>query len=261
MIQYFLTLPTILICLFVITVSSAISIFALTIIRKKFNWETLTENHEFGGFLFNALGLIYAVLVAFVVYATWDEYENASSICSEEANTLQDLYLNSEGLPAQYRETIKSKVTEYLQAVIEKDWPLLGKEEANPESRNLLLEIGKVYMSMDTLNDDKEKAVFTQSLERLDQAMDYRRLRILSAQSHIPSIIWAVLLFGGLTSVAFSLFFFTKSFAVQATMTTLFVTTNVIILLLILFLDYPFTGDLKISPEPYIQILNYLKSP
>lgn len=247
--------------LLTVSLSFGVSAIALLFIRKKFKEESLSENHEFGGFLFNALGLIYAVLVAFVVFATWEEHNSAKDYCDKEANMLQDLYLNSEGLPEEHQEQIKEKVKEYLKAVIDEDWPLLAIDSANSKSRKILLELGNIYMKMDTLNDDKQKIIFSQSVGRLDEAMDYRRLRILSSQNHIPEIIWAVIIFGAITSIGFSLFFITKSFAVQLTMTALFILTNVFIILLILYLDHPFTGDLKILPDAYEQILFYLENP
>ena len=83
---------------------------------------------------------------------------------------------------------------------------------------------------------------------------------MLSAQSHIPVIIWTVILIGALTSVGFSLFFGTRSFIIQAAMTSLFAMTNAIVILMIIALDHPSTGDIKISTEAYEQVLLYLKS-
>lgn len=260
MIENFLSLPTFLMCTVAIVTGAGISIVALLIIRKKLNWESFQENHEVGGFLFNALGLIYAVLIAFVVYATWEDYNSAKVYCENEANVLQDLFLDSEGLPESSRLPIKEKIIEYMRSVIEQDWPLLSVEEANPESREILVELFGLYTGMDSLNTEKQKIYFAESLGKLNQIAEFRRLRILSSQNHIPAVIWTVIVIGSLTSIGFSLFFGTRSLAVQASMTSLFAMTNAIVLLMILALDHPFTGDIGISPDSYEQILNYLLS-
>jgi hypothetical protein len=259
MLNYFLNLPIFTMCVIIILFSAVFSLIALLIIRKKLNPESIQENHEVGGFLFNALGLIYAVLVAFVVFATWDDYEAAQVNCDNEANTLQDIFLNSEGLPPSHQQGIKEKVVEYMESVINEDWPLLSEDKENEKSRLILLDMWKIYMSMDTLEDQKQSIFLTESLNRLNELTDYRRLRILSSQNHIPTIIWTVIIAGALTSVLFSLFFITKSFVAHVTMTSLFVMTNAIIMLLILNLDHPFTGDSKIKPEAFEQVLSYLK--
>lgn len=255
MLNSFLNLPAFIMILAAILISSSVSFIALLIIRKKVDWESFKENHEVGGFLFNALGLIYAVLIAFVVYASWQEYNSAQSICDKEANLMQDLYLNSDGLPEQFRTEIKENVILYLRKVINDDWPLLDDDQRNPESRKILLDLWNIYVNMDSLETEKEKIFYAESVSRLDEVTQYRRLRILSGQNHIPVVIWTVILIGALTSVGFSLFFGTKNLKVQAAMTSLFALTNAIIIVLILNLDHPFTGDIKIKPEPYEEVL------
>ncbi|MBP9192047.1 MAG: DUF4239 domain-containing protein [Ignavibacteria bacterium] len=255
MLNSFLNLPVFIMILAAILISSSISFIALLIVRRKVDWESFRENHEVGGFLFNALGLIYAVLIAFVVYASWQEYNSAQAICDKEANLMQDLYLNSDGLPEQYRREIKENVILYLRKVIDVDWPLLDEDKRNPGTRKVLLDLWNVYVSMDSLKTEKEKMFYAESVSRLDEVTQYRRLRILSGQNHIPVVIWTVILIGALTSVGFSLFFGTRNFKVQAAMTSLFALTNAIIIVLILNLDHPFTGSIKIKPVPYEEVL------
>ncbi len=260
MIHDFLNLPTFLMCAIAMLLSAGISVLALIIIRKKSDWETFRDNHEVGGFLFNGLGLIYAVLIAFVVYATWGDYNSAQDNCDQEANMMQDLFLNSEALPAQLQNPIREKILEYLTRVINEDWPLLSVGLDNPSSKKSLIELWRIYMGMTGFENEKQKIVFEESVTRLNNVTDFRRMRILSSQSHIPAIIWAVIIIGALTSIGFSLFFGTKSLVVQATMTSLFAMTNAVILVLILALDHPFTGDIRIRSIPYESIYYFLKN-
>lgn len=260
MINFVLSLPSFLMISLAIIVSATFSVASLYVLRKRLHWETFKENHEVGGFLFNALGLIYAVLIAFVVYATWEDYNSAREYCDNEADVLQSLYLNTEGLPEQNKPVLREKILEYMKIVIEEDWPLLAKGEDNPKSRHKLIEIWNAYNDIDSLNTDKEQIFFSESLDKLNSVSEYRRQRILSCQNHIPVVVWTVIIIGALTSIGFSLFFGTRSFAIQATMTTLFAMTNIIVILMILALDHPFTGDIKISTEAYEQVIMYLKN-
>ena len=260
MLYDFLNLPTFLLCLITIVVSAGLSIAALFIIRKNLSWESFKENHEVGGYLFNALGLIYAVLIAFVVYATWGDYNESSSVCDKEADVIQSLYLDCEGLPEYAEAGMKKDIFEYLEMIIKDDWPLLVRGETNPHSREKLLSIWKRFNNIENLNTEKEKIFYGEVLNKLNDITELRRQRILSAQNHIPAVIWTVILIGALTSIGFSLFFGTKSHLIQAAMTSLFAITNAIVILLILALDHPFTGDIGISSDVYEQILIYLKS-
>ena len=256
----FLSLPTSLMCLITIVISVGLSVGVLIIRRRRIHWESFKDNHEVGGFLFNALGLIYAVLVAFVVYATWSDYEASGSVCDREADIIQNLYLDCSGLPPESQAEIKKDILEYLEMIVKDDWPLLAHGKVNPVSREKLIEIWKNFNNINNLGIEKQKIYFGEALNKLNDITELRRLRILSAQSHIPVIIWTVILIGALTSVGFSLFFGTRSFIIQAAMTSLFAMTNAIVILMIIALDHPFTGDIKISTEAYEQVLLYLKS-
>lgn len=256
----FLSLPTYLMCLITIVISVGLSVGVLIIRRRRIHWESFKDNHEVGGFLFNALGLIYAVLVAFVVYATWSDYEASGSVCDREADIIQNLYLDCSGLPPESQAEIKKDILEYLEMIVKDDWPLLAHGKVNPVSREKLIEIWKNFNNINDLGIEKQKIYFGEALNKLNDITELRRLRILSAQSHIPVIIWTVILIGALTSVGFSLFFGTRSFIIQAAMTSLFAMTNAIVILMIIALDHPFTGDIKISTEAYEQVLLYLKS-
>ncbi len=199
------------------------------------------------------------MLIAFVVFATWDDYDKAKINSDTEANTIHDLFLNSHGLPEEFQPQIKAKILEYLNEVIEDEWDSLAVGKANHQSKEILVDLWKIYMDMDSLHNDKQKAIFAESISKLNDITDARRMRILDSQNHIPDIIWIVIIFGALTSVGFSLFFGTKSFAIQVTMTSLFTITNVIIILMILNLDNPFSGDAKITPEPFEYVQKYIK--
>lgn len=259
MIYNFLNLPTFLLYLITILLSAGASVIALLIIRKNLSWESFKENHEVGGFLFNALGLIYAVLLAFVVYATWNDYNESTGVVDKEADVLQSLYFDSEGLPDENKEIIKEDIIQYIEMIINEDWPLLAKGETNPRSKEKLIELWKNYNKINLVT-DKQIAFFGESLNKLNDVTELRRLRILSSQNHIPGIIWAVILIGAITSVGFSLFFGTKNLVIQATMTSLFAMTNAIVIIMILALDHPFTGDIKISSDAFQQILIYLNN-
>lgn len=261
MLNSFLELPVFLVFLITVIIGTGFSFLALMLIRRHFDWESFKENHEVGGFLFNALGLIYAALIAFVVFATWEEYNDSLENFEMEANMLQGLYLLSKGLPEEYQPVLKSEILAYIEDVKNNDWPLLDQGMENPSSGERLLKIWKIYESMDEQMDEKQYILLQESIYRLNDLTDYRRLRILSSQELIPAMMWAVLLVGAMTSIGFSLFFGTKSFLLQAAMTSLFVITNILIILLILNLDNPFSGDVKIQPDAFRDIVKFIENP
>ncbi|MEO6694922.1 MAG: hypothetical protein ABIY50_00645 [Ignavibacteria bacterium] len=259
MLNNFLNLPTFFLCLIAVSISAALSIVAIIIIRKKFDWQFFKSNHEVAGFLFNALGLIYAVLVAFVVYSAWTDYDEAKHFADEEANQVHDLFLLSKGLPQQYHKPISENLLDYLTLVINTEWPLMNKGKSDIQSTETLVDLWSIYTNIKDLKTSEQNVLFAESLRKLNQLTDYRRLRILSSQDHTPAIIWTVIIIGALTSIGFSFFFGVKNMTVQILMTGLFAMTNALILLLVLVLDHPFSGDDKITSEAFEYVMEYIK--
>lgn len=71
--QFLVNLPGGISFLIVSVITTAAALTGLRLVRKKYSTEVLKENHEVAAIIFNAFGLLYAVLVAFccVRYVEW----------------------------------------------------------------------------------------------------------------------------------------------------------------------------------------------
>src|SRR5215208_150217 len=57
------------------------------------------RHNDVAGFIYAALGVIYAVLLALVVIAVWEEYQAASETVEQEANAVAEIYWLANRLP------------------------------------------------------------------------------------------------------------------------------------------------------------------
>ena len=57
------------------------------------------QHNDVAGFIYAALGVIYAVLMALVVIAVWEEYGAASDTVEQEANAAADIFWLADQLP------------------------------------------------------------------------------------------------------------------------------------------------------------------
>ena len=64
----------------------------------------------------------------------------------------------------------------------------------------------------------------------------------------------------GIITVIFSFFFGSENLKAQLIMTTLLAVLIVLILFTILIMDFPFSGDMAVSPDAFKQVLLYLKN-
>lgn len=254
-----LSLPVFVSMMLVAALSSLISVAVLRLIRKRLAWEHQKENHEVAGFLFNALGLIYAVIVAFVIFISWTEYKDALNHCEKEADHLRIVYRNSKAFDQETQNRIKESVARYAELVVNEEWPLLGDGIASDKAKSVLVELWNIHIKMNGLDSPAKQIVLQSSMDNLSQSAEARMMRIAVSKKHVPSAVWIVILTGALTSVGFSLFFGTRDFRIQASLTSLFAMTNAIIMLLIFLLDHPFSGSAGIRPGIFIELLEYIK--
>ena len=94
------------------------------------------------------------------------------------------------------------------------------------------------------------KELYAESLKRLDNLTQHRRLRIFAGNNAVPPVIWLVLLVAGAITVSYALFFGMENIKAQYMITAALTVTITLILFLIYFLDHPFTGTSKVSAEP-----------
>src|SRR5213075_3510142 len=97
--QFLLKLPPPISFFIVSTITTLFGLAGLYLVRKRYSAEVLKENHEVAAIIFNAFGLFYGVMVAFVVFVTWGGYSDATKSLQMEANDADDIFHSAEAFP------------------------------------------------------------------------------------------------------------------------------------------------------------------
>jgi len=239
-------------------ISISVSYFGIRLVRKRYSADMLRENHEAGGFIFNAFGLIYAVLIAFVVFVTWTEYDGSLKNVDSEASELADLINDSKAFPEDQRVQALQLIEEYMGNVKDDEWPLLSDGQVSEKARSSFHRLWDLYTSVDAAK-LKNMPLYQESLKHLNDLSEKRRTRIFDSRNDIPGVIWAVLLLGGILMVVYTFFFSMKKLAAQFLMTAALASIVTIILYMIYILDHPFVGYTKITTESFEYVLVLLK--
>src|SRR3712207_5155460 len=71
----------------------------LTVVQRLVPATIRKEHNEVAGFIYAVLGVIYAVLLALVVIAVWEEYGRARVTVEGEANALAEIFWLAHRLP------------------------------------------------------------------------------------------------------------------------------------------------------------------
>jgi uncharacterized membrane protein (UPF0136 family) len=251
-------MQTLLLGVTIIGMSILLAHVGLRLVRRKVPLPVLETQHEVAGFIIGVLGAIYAVLLAFVVVVVWNQFEDAKSTVEKEANQLHDLSRIAQGFSNPMQQQMVGGLKLYAQAVVDDEWNTMSEGKASAKAQAAMENLWQIYRQVEPQT-NRENALYGESLDRLSDVSDSRRLRIFASRDDIPIIIQVLLWMGGLITIAFTYFFGVKSVRSQALMTMALSGEIAFILFLVVALDNPFHGYLRVSPEPMQTVLEMMK--
>jgi Protein of unknown function (DUF4239) len=239
--------------LLVVGATVGLAIGGMLLVRRSVTLSTLESHNEVAGFIYSVVGVVYAVLLAFIAIVVWQQHTTVQTQVEQEAIELGDLYRNAQVFPEEVRTRLQNQIRAYSRIVVEKEWPAMAKGETSADAWAALNQLWRVYQQLEPRN-DYESVWYSKSLDRLDQVGDYRRLRLLSNRAAVPVLMWVVLLATGVITIGFSFFFGTQNSSAQALMIAALSATIALVLFLIWALNHPFAGLVRVEPAAFHQL-------
>jgi len=128
------------------------------LVRRYVALDRLTINNEIAGFKFATVGVLYAVLLAFVIIVVWEKFSAAEANVVHEAGAAENLYRLSQGLGDFSGADLRKTMATYLKAAISDDWPAMDKGTvgAGGPAKQAL---DAIYRMLSIVNDQRNRAV------------------------------------------------------------------------------------------------------
>jgi hypothetical protein len=223
---------------------------------------TRQEHNDVAGFIYAALGVIYAVLLALVVIAAWEEYGAASDTVEREANAVADIYWLADQLPEDRGTHVQELVRSYAEEVVHKEWPLMEEGRAPSMTQkegslggwSLIDDIRHAIQGFEARTKSEEQ-LYAEGLDQVDALSDARRMRLVAAEEGVPGILWSVLVVGGIAAVGFTYLFGLESTWAHRLMVVTLAAVIGLVLFTVGAMEYPFSGDARIGPGAFELIL------
>jgi hypothetical protein len=218
------------------------------IISRIFPQQIRLEHNDLAGFILAVIGVVYAVLLAFVAVSVWERFEAAETRTYDEASSLSLVYRDADDFP-QARE-IRAGLRAYVKLVAEEEWPAMARGKQSAQADALIETIDAMIRHLD-VKTMKEVDVHQQMLVAMDQALRDRDTRLTMSATGINAIMWMVLLLGAVVTVAFTYLFGYKHGPMRSVMSGSLGLLIGLVLFLTVSLDYPFRGGITIGPEAF----------
>ncbi|CAN5915880.1 hypothetical protein BH11MYX3_BH11MYX3_46200 [soil metagenome] len=236
--------------------ASIVSAIGLLMFRAVAPIDTLRPaSGELGNYL-QTVGGIYAVLLAFVVFVVWNQYDQARGHIDRESTALIDLHRTASGLPIVTRNEIQAGLRAYVSAVLHDEWPAMrGHDEATISRVGERLD--RVWLAIHRCvpTSECQHTIYSEVLSRFNDLTDVRTSRLTSSRQRIP-LPMKILLYAGAVIMVGSMYLMVfDPLWVHLTATAALSGAIAHILFLIVDLDDPFSGRYTMAGDPYRRAL------
>jgi Protein of unknown function (DUF4239) len=233
----------------IVAAAAAAAVGLMYQVRRRSTVDHFFIEIERGAGIFAFLGTAFAVILAFVVLAAFQSFNDAKSGAEEEATTVVQLSRTAEFFPPAQRDPIEGVLICYGRAVIHEEWPAMKEGQRSPVVQTW---VNRFQGGLKQLNPHTpaEEAAFLQLLDQQDQRTDARRTRLSEANRALPAPVWFFLGLGAFVTIGFALFFADRRehFIVQGSLIAAIAALVVSGLMLVWFLDHPYenrSGSIK----------------
>src|SRR5215218_10129379 len=124
--------PTIAV-VFIVLMAVLVSLIGLVLVRRLAPIDELAQHTDVAGYVYAVVGVIYAVVLALVVIAAWEEYRDAREAVADEASAVLNLARAANGWPAGDRDEVESALAAYARQVGDGEWPAMGRGDFCPK--------------------------------------------------------------------------------------------------------------------------------
>ena len=244
-----------------------ISLGGLELVERLVPAQTRQQHNDVAGFIYAALGVIYAVLLALVVIAVFEEFQAADETVEQEANALAEIAWLAHRVPEPEGPYIQELARSYAEEVVDNEWPLMEQGQAplmtqveqTPTGWSLIDNIRASLQAVDPQSKAEEQ-IYAEGLDQVQRLADARRMRLVAAEEGLPAVLWAVLIFGGIATVSFTYLFGLESTWAHRLMVVILAAVIGLVLFTIGVMEHPFSGGARISTGAFDLVLERLET-
>lgn len=99
------------------------AVVGVMVSRKVLHGKVVEGHNDVCVPIFLNAGVLFAVLLGFMVVAVWESYDAAKATAATEAAALVPLYRATYALPKESGDVMRERAREYVEQVIKDEWP------------------------------------------------------------------------------------------------------------------------------------------
>ncbi|MCC7164364.1 MAG: DUF4239 domain-containing protein [Anaerolineae bacterium] len=244
------SLPNIPLAIAILLISALVGAGMVYLFRRLLDQQMLKEHNDLIGAIYNMVGVVYAVMMAFAVFIVWEQFDVTKTAVEQEANALVSLHGIGRALPPDAGRVLKADVENYGRVVAGDEWDQMALARSSDKSAQALQQMTRFERDFYPAT-DREAVLYDQAVEHIASLNSFRRLRLQASRGQIPPPMWVLLIGGGMFMLGFTAMFGANNARLHAALAAVLAAALGFTLFIILALDTPYTGSFRITPDPF----------
>ena len=172
-------------------------------------------------------------------------------IVEAESDYAGGIYLDTQGLPEAKGKAIRDAVARYVSVVIDDEWPVQRAGKIPDQGWKPLRDLDSAIATIQPQNLG-EAVIQAELLRTWNELYQSRSSRLSAVVGHIPGVVWWIVFLGAAITTGYTYLFGFEHFGMHIVMTATMAATLALVGVLIIALDYPFRGEISVTPDPFI---------
>jgi hypothetical protein len=244
----------------IIALTLLVTLLILVAIRRS-TWlhEHLREGNHVTGLCVNVLGTLNAVILAFILFAVWNRFEQAKTNAEQEASEAILSYRIANGLSDSDRAAVQRILRSYVGLAVTEEWPRLASQRVGPQTRQA---VDRLWQTLGHVQPRSpgEQIALDQLYTHCGTMTAKRSERLVMSESHTPTALWVVMSAGGVLTVFAACTYWVERFPMHLFGVAVLSGMIALVLITTKLIDNPFQGDVSIKPEALAHAVEYFDS-
>lgn len=202
-------------------------------------------------------GVLYGVTLALIAAASYENYRGVEEIVLKEASSVAVLYRDVTGFPQPEQDELQSLIVDYVDHVIEVDWPTQQAGEVPSSTVAEVTKIQEVLFGFEPQN-LAESNIQQNALRAFNDFMADRGERIGVTGLELPGILWLVLYSGAFLTALLIGMIQMGALRVHMIMAGVLASYVAIVIFTIASFDHAYMGSVSVGPEYFEELQEWL---
>ena len=219
------------------------------------------SHNDIVGQYLSASGVFFGVTLGLLSAGAWQNYNAVNDSVTAEATAIASLYRTAENFPEPDASALTAQLRDYTRQEIDRSWPMQQKGENPSLVGAVAIRTYYKHLSQVEPRTEAQKILQTEAVHQLSAMTESRGKRLSSVDTHLPPIVWFVVMGGSALNLMLMWLFVAENKRLHDLLTAGQTFVLGLLVFLLAVMDYPFRGEFNVGPDAFEKIYEQVMHP